>query len=252
MPHRTETLNPMENTIHGLQKHFAELYELRNHFVNGSFGERTTHMNRRIGRIADAKRKNEKMPGRLARAFSYFMSCVNYFGTSLDLELGMMEKFPSHGCLYCHRLPCKCEEGRPDPAEYSLNEEQRKWPLSRWQSHLQQVYGHFNTDKFEKVFMRLTSEFGEFGILNAHGPHTPITPSGIMQECRREAADVFSWILTLAYVEHINLEREVIQRYVTCPGCRRSSECECPLVFISEDGRQFSTVGTPAFTHIQK
>lgn len=238
----------MKTTISGLQKHFADMYGLRNYFVNGSIESRALHFNRRIGRIAESKRKQERMEGRLARAVSYFMSCVNYYGDYLDLELGMMEKFPVTGCLYCANLPCICTEGRPDPTQYTLHEEQRTWTLRQWQEHLKSVYGHFNIGKFEKVFMRFSSEFGEFGILNANGPHTPIYPEAKLKECRQESADVFSWILTMAYVEAIDLEQAVLERYSECPGCRKVSNCECPLVFISEDGSKFSTVGTPDYT----
>jgi hypothetical protein len=240
----------MDTTIHGLQDHFALLNDRRNHFVNGSFELRAGHMNRRIGRIADSYRKGERMPGRLSRAVSYFMSCVNYFGGHLDLELGMLEKFPMTGCLYCAHLPCVCTESRPDPTGYRIHDEQRNWTIRQWQAHLKSVYGHYNMGKFPKAFMRLVSEFGELGILNAEGPDTPITPEGKMVECRRESADVFSWILTLAYIEGIDLEQAIVERYETCPGCKRASGCECSLVFISKDGTMFSRVGTPEYmTH---
>jgi len=201
-----------------------------------------------MGRIADARRKNERMEGRLARAISYFMSCINYYGDHLDLELGMMEKFPVAGCLYCSHLPCDCTESRPDPTKYEVHELQRSWTLSIWQQHLKSVYGHYNMGKFEKVFLRFVSEVGEFGILNAEGPHTPIFSETKLRECRQEAADVLSWILTMAYVEGINLEQAVTDRYQTCPGCHKISNCECSLVFISKDGTKFSRVGTPDYT----
>lgn len=237
----------MKTTISGLQKHFAEMYGLRNNFVNGSIESRILHFVRRMGRIADAKRKNERMEGRLARAVNYFMSCINYYGDHLDLELGMMEKFPITGCLYCSHLPCDCTEGRPDPTQYTVHEPQRLWTLSQWQEHLKSVYGHYNMGKFEKVFLRFVSEVGEFGILNAEGPHTPIFAEPKLRECRQEAADVLSWILTMAYVEDINLEQAVVDRYQTCPGCKKTSNCECALVFISKDGAKFSRVGTPDY-----
>lgn len=238
----------MNTTIHGFQAHFENLYGLRNLFVNGPFHERASHMHHRIGKLADSKRKKEKMPGRLARAVSYFMSCVNYFNGHLDLELGMLEKFPLHGCRYCGHMPCDCKpETRPDPVYDVIHEKQRSWSLHCWQEHLKRVYGHYNMGKFEKAYMRLSTEFGELGTLNVGGPHTPNNSEGVLVECRREAADVFSWILTLAYIEDIDLESEVVARYTTCPGCNKSSGCDCPLVFLSEDGTQYSQVGTPLF-----
>jgi len=205
------------------------------------------HLVRRIGRIGDSKRSGERMAGRLSRAFSYFMSCVNYFGDSVDLELGMMEKFPSYGCRYCGSLPCACKEKRPDPTEYAIDEKQREWTLKQWQDHMQSVYSHHHQGNFYKPFTRLVSEVGELGILLANGPNTPITPSEMIQECRREAADVLSWLLTIAYIEGVNLEEQVVDRYSACPGCKKPSHCNCNLVFISQDGTQFSNVGTPAF-----
>lgn len=247
-----DTIIPMGGTIREWQQHFDRLYGRRNHFVNGSFERRALHLNRRIGRIADADRKGERMEGRIARAVSYFMSCVNCFGPHLDLQLGMMEKFPITGCLYCGFKPCGCTESRPDPQTYVVHEEQASWTVSRWQQHLKDLYGHFNEGKFDKVFKRLVSENGEFGILLAEGPNTPIDPEEMMTECRREAADVFSWLLTIGYVTGIDVERAVIDRYEICPGCKRSSNCSCSLVFVSKDGRRFSRVGTPDYTKAQQ
>jgi NTP pyrophosphatase (non-canonical NTP hydrolase) len=187
------------------------------------------------------------MDGRLARTVNYFLSCVNYFGDHLNLELGMLEKFPITGCLYCGSLPCECSESRPDPVEYFIHNEQKQWTIRQWQEHLQNVYGHFNVGKFEKVFMRFVSEAGEFGILHAEGPDTPIYPDDLMKEFRREAADVFSWILTLAYVENVDLEKAIVDRYETCPGCNKSVDCACPNVFISNSGTMFSRVGTDQY-----
>lgn len=238
----------MSNTIREWQAHFAAQYSARNAFVNGSFHERATHMQYRLARIAKSYRKKEKMPARLARATSYFMSCVNYFGSSLDLELGMMEKFPSFGCGYCRHHPCDCPEDRLDPEGFSLDESQRDWTVSQWQAHLKKMYGHYNMGDFPKVFMRASEEFGEFGILVAAGPGTPIRPSARIVQCRQEAADCFSWLLTMAYVEGVDLEGEVIQRYYRkCPGCQKPAPYDCPAVFISGDGNSFSTIGTPEY-----
>lgn len=238
----------MKTTIRGLQAHFRGLYGLRNLQVNGPFAHRALHMVRRIGRIADADRKDEPMDGRLARAVSYFFSCIDAFGGHLDLELGMMEKFPITGCRYCGYHQCLCNRvTRPDPAEYSVHGEQRKWKLIQWQSHLQHVYGHFNDRKFNQAFARLVSEFGEFCILIAGGPNTPNNAKDWLIECRREAADVFSWILTLAYIKGVDLQDAVVERYRYCPGCGKTKNCKCDLVFVSDDGMKFSTVGTSEF-----
>lgn len=238
----------MNMTISALQQHFHDMYGLRNSFVNGSIHERMLHFIRRVGRIADARRKGDRMEGRLARAVSYFMSCVDNYGFHLDLELGMIEKFPHTGCVYCNKLPCKCTEARPDPEVYTLHEEQRSWTIRQWQAHLKSVYGHFHGEDFNKVFLRFVSEVGEFAILNANGPNTPIGPEDLLIECRREAADVFSWILTMAYVMDIDLQEAIRERYEVCPGCKKNVNCSCDLVFISKDRNFFSTVGTPDFT----
>ena len=249
----TQTSSTMKTTIRGMQRHFDGLYSGRNLQVNGPLSERALHMFRRIGRIADAERKNESMDGRLARAVSYFFSCVNVFGSHLDLELGMMEKFPLTGCRYCDYRQCRCDTvSRPDPTGYSIHAEQRKWNLWQWQRHLKSVYGHFNEGKFNKAFARLVSEFSEFSILNVRGPNTPNIPKVWLEECRREAADVFSWILTLAYVKNIRLQQAVVKRYERCPGCDKTRACKCDLVFLSGDGKKFSTVGTPEFISVAR
>jgi NTP pyrophosphatase (non-canonical NTP hydrolase) len=241
----------MKTTISALQQHFDGMYGRRNLFVNGSFELRALHLNYRFGRVARAIRKGEPLDEKLARLASYFMSCVNYFRDHLDLELGMMEKFPSTGCLYCGHMPCDCKEDRPDPTQYLVHECQKEWTIREWQEHLKRVYGHFNTDCFSKVFQRMADEIGEFGILLAEGPHTPISSEEMIVACRREAADVFSWILTMAYVLNIDLELAVETRYGTCPGCDRSVNCACNNVFISKDGKHFSRVGTSEFTSHQ-
>ncbi|MDQ3076500.1 MAG: hypothetical protein M3Q63_00375 [bacterium] len=239
----------MNLPLHDVQTYFAKLYGRRNLFVNGSLPERALHMTRRIGRLADAERKSERMPGRLARAFSYFMSVVNYFGGELDLARGMMAKFPSYGCCYCHKKPCDCLSGhRPAPIEREPDVLQFKWTIHDWQKHLFEVYGPNNLKRgFWEVHGRLSSEFGELGILNIKGPDTPITPDLILKECELEAADVFSWIIAIAYIKGIDLQDEVEKRYKACPGCHKVP-CDCPVVFLSPDGKFFSTVGTDRYT----
>jgi len=216
------------------------LYDARNVIVNGPFPERALLMNWRIGLVFESWLDDERMPERLAAAVSYFMSCVNYFGGALDLQLGMMEKFPSYGCRYCGNMPCNCKPDRPDPTSYELDEAQCDWTFAQWQDHLKRVYGHYHLKEptnFLNAFGRLKREFDEMSILTVGGPGTPNSPEDFIAECRREAADVLSWLMTLAYILGIDLEREILKSYTTCPGCERPSSCTCKLVYFSADGR---------------
>ncbi|MES2436774.1 MAG: hypothetical protein V4519_02080 [Patescibacteria group bacterium] len=237
----------METTILGLQNHFNRMYNRRVQHTGGSFPERAGHMIYRVGKIADAERKSERLPGRLARSVSYFYNVVNFFNGRVDLERGMMYKFPPYGCLYCTHMPCDCNDAtRPDPKDYKLHDEQRGWTLRRWQEHLKTVYGwrHLQGDKFWKIYGRLVSEVGELSIIQSRGPHTPLRGGMADHQSELEAADVLSWLLTLAYVRGIDLEQEVFDRYQTCPGCNELV-CDCDLVFIAPDGQSYSTVGVP-------
>jgi NTP pyrophosphatase (non-canonical NTP hydrolase) len=234
----------MLTTIAGLQDHFAKLYGPRNSFVNGSFESRCAHMFRRIGRLADAKRKSDRMAARLASAVSYFMGVVNYYGGAVSLQRGMMRKLPLSGCAYCGYKPCQCLEAkRPEPKMGQMFDVQAQWLLSDWQNHLKSVYGHHHGEDFWKVYGRLCSELGELAILNVHGPNTPVSLSEIIEACELEAADVFAWIVTLAYIQGIDLQTEVIARYQVCPVCRQFP-CACPLITVSADGQSFSMAGT--------
>lgn len=235
----------MDTSLAGMQRHFDALYKTRNLFVNGSYHERATHLVRRVGRLYDAHRKGEPIEMKLARAFSYFMSVVNYFDGEVSLTRGMRIKFPSYGCAYCHQKPCACTDGkRPAPVVRELDPAQETWTLKQWQDHLFAVYGERNLNRHPtEILCRLMSEVGELGILNAHGPDTPLTPQELLEECQQEAADILSWLIAVAYINGIDLQKVVVAGYQTCPGCKQMPCC-CPLIFMDPDGRHFSTVGT--------
>ncbi len=239
----------MDMRLSSVQRHFAQLYGRRNMFVNGSFHSRALHMSRRIGRLADSERKREPIEGRLASAFSYFMSVVNYFNREVDLARGMANKFPSYGCGYCGAKPCQCfAHTRSEHKKPDLDIAQLEWNIEKWQQHLLEVYGEKNTERgFWEIHTRLQSEFGELSILQAHGPNTPLLPSVMIAECEGEAADVLSWLFAIAYIKRVNLSTAILERYQVCPGCKKEI-CDCPLVFISSDGHTFSTVGTTQHT----
>jgi hypothetical protein len=235
----------MDLALRSVQAHFARMYGPRNSLVNGPFHERASHMTRRIGRLVDAERKNQPMEGKLARAVSYFMSVINYFNGAVDLARGMANKFPSYGCAYCGHMPCDCHTGhRLDHRQSETDPLQFGWTIQQWQDHLCRVYGPKNKERVSwEVIGRLVSEFSELSILNVHGPNTPLKPSQVLDECEKEAADVFSWILAVGYVKEISVQEAVLARYEVCPGCK-FAVCDCPLVFLSDDGTHFSTVGT--------
>jgi hypothetical protein len=233
----------MNTTIGGLQQHFARLYGRRNLFTNNSLAERVIHMTRRIGRLADAERKNQDMAGRLARAFSYCMSMINCFNGEVKLIEGMVRKFPLYGCSYCGYMPCKCgEDTRPEPKNEVPDYNQHYWTLRDWQTHFAEVYGPKNKVRgFWQVLGRTMSEFGEFGILNVHGPETPLKSSEIVVQLEDEGADLMSWIAALAFLKEVDLQAEVEKRYEVCPGCHEIP-CDCPIIIISHDGTKFSSI----------
>jgi hypothetical protein len=233
----------IDTTISGLQQHFSKLYGNRNIILDSSFNARATLMTERMGSLADVKQKGADMPRRLAAAFNYFMNLAGYFYPSVDLQRYVMLKFPSFGCVYCLKMPCVCSNKRQTP-EYDrvFDEMQRDWTLSMWQDHFKAVYGHFNIGRFEKAYGRLGSELGELYKLMAFKPNTPNSPKLFLRECGLELADAFNWLVTLAYIEDVDLEAAVLAGYSACPICHLIP-CDCPLISLSPDGQFFCTSG---------
>jgi hypothetical protein len=79
------TIPQIVPTLSGLQRFFDGLYSRRNFFVNGSFDARAMHIQNRIGKVEDAKRKDERLPGRLARIVAYTYGGINYFNGHVNL-----------------------------------------------------------------------------------------------------------------------------------------------------------------------
>jgi NTP pyrophosphatase (non-canonical NTP hydrolase) len=68
------------------------------------------------------------------------------------------------------------------------------------------------------TFMWLMEEVGELASALRHG-----TP----EELAAEFADVLAWLVTIANVAHVDLERAVIDKYGRgCPGCGQMI-CRC-------------------------
>lgn len=232
------------SSLSDVQKHFYDLYGKRNLFANGSFDRAALHVSRRIGRLADTVRKGEDMAPRLASAISYFMNAINYFYPHVDITRGMMKKFHSSGCVYCRSMPCCCSpEKRPDPSMLLIDEQQLTWSINDWTKHLERVYGANNKKQgFWYVHTRLSSEFGELSVLVAGGPRSPNSANSMLVECELEAADVLSWLLVIGYIHNIDVAAAIIKYCPVCPACH-CKPCVCPLVFVSDDRKTFSTVG---------
>ncbi len=237
--------NPLRGSLTEVQEHFEKLYGTRNLFVNISIPERTTHMQRQLGRLVDAERKGLPFEVRLSKCFAYFMSLVNGYHGRIVLAESMVKKYPWYGCAYCSQKPCRCKDNkRPNPNVRSIDRSQYQWTIADWQKHCDAVYGKHNRERgFWEVYGRATSEFSEFSILSVSGPNTPNDPKKIIEECALELADLFSWILAFAYIKNINLMEEVAKYYQVCPQCH-TIPCRCKIIFVSPDQQSFATVGT--------
>lgn len=91
--------------------------------------------------------------------------------------------------------------------------------LRALQGRIGELYGAKDAARGDAAtFLWLAEEFGELATALRSGTH---------DELAREMADVLAWLVTLANIRGVDLERAVWQKYgLGCPGCGRSP-CGC-------------------------
>ena len=87
------------------------------------------------------------------------------------------------------------------------------------QSLIRNMYGAKDEARgVEGTFMWLMEEVGELAAALRHGS---------AEELAAEFADVLAWLVTIANVAHVDLEKAVLQKYGGgCPGCGQMV-CTC-------------------------
>jgi NTP pyrophosphatase (non-canonical NTP hydrolase) len=91
--------------------------------------------------------------------------------------------------------------------------------IGQFQEQIRTTYGAKDAARGDAAtFLWLTEEFGELATA---------LRTGTQDELAAEMADVLAWLVTLANVRGVDLERAVLKKYgVACPGCSRVP-CTC-------------------------
>ncbi len=145
------------------------------------------------------------------------------------LANAMGEKYPSDRCGYCGQLPCVCAvDSRPVHQPGDCSPAQRRWSLSEWQVHLNDMYGEANRKAgVRQTINRLFEEVAEVGLIlnHADGFNEPLDT--VRRKIALETTDVVAWIFAAANVLEVDVEAAVRSVYERgCPICH-SPTCVC-------------------------
>ena len=104
--------------------------------------------------------------------------------------------------------------------ENRVNSGENSFTLSDFQQLIREMY--FSKDAargIDGTFMWLVEEIGELAAALRDGTH---------QEKAAEFADVLAWLVTIANVAEVDLNKAVLDKYGSgCPGCGKLV-CSCP------------------------
>jgi len=145
----------------------------------------------------------------------------------------LIEKYPKSGCSYCGKKPCECAVIRPeDIVGANSSAEQKKWTISDWQNHLNDVYGADNKKReLDFVSGRLVSEIGELSeaaiLMEKYEKSDTNKSEKFRDEATSEAADVIAWIFAVCNEVDTDLQKAFVERYGKgCPNCHKFP-CRC-------------------------
>ncbi len=182
-------------TLYELRSHMFHLYGRRNRIFLSGLRDRIDFLNLAIGDLQEAIRKshgNETIGIALARVVSRII-CISENFWELPLEEMMVRKYPAGCCSYCGKMPCACEERRPDSKLTQFTSNQLGWSLARWCRHLDTVYGDKNSGKsIEHLVNRLFKEIGELLSLQMTITSDARTISEIEEDFALELADALA------------------------------------------------------------
>ena len=217
---------------------FEAVFGNRNAFIVGGPRERAQHLRTALVELQRCWRRGQTKEAEecLGSVFGWVGSLLN--ALPVPWLQAMAKKYAGIVCCYCGHQPCGCQGHRPDPQFFATPEEIRAalgWDIERWITRLDGKYGHKNRPLgVENAAMRLSEEITELMVL-VEGPDN-LKPSELRQELAKEAGDMVTWVLTLAYVAEMPLEQILERRYGDgCPICHLPV-CDCPR-FVMVDGR---------------
>lgn len=249
----------MPKTLGDWRSHFALIYEQPNRINIGGLDQRLLFVDYMINELYNtavkktAPQEKVLVARALARVFSWTFSLINYF--PVEIEQAMCIKYPQV-CGYCGKLPCEpsCTTAkRNEHKEGAINAEQLSWTLSEWQQHLYSMYGKKNRERgLENCVNRLHRERSEvvelYLVIKDAGTSTP----EIIIKYGKELADMIAWILGIAAILDINLEKHVEEMYLKgCPACWKPEfkvlvDCRCPRFTFTGKGVERLSADTVA------
>lgn len=223
-------------SLEELQNHFLGLYGRRSNIWLPGRAPRIDLLSIGIGDLQDAIRK-ERSPVHLGAMFGRVPSRI--FGiaqavNNTSVARAMVEKYPAMGCVYCHSLPCRCSERRPDSdIGWGMSKEQLRWKLGDWQRHLEMLYGDKNRERgVDNVLNRLFKEVAELLNLEREipkaDPNGGMTAEHIEHEFGLELADCLAWTIAAANIIGVDLEAATLERF--WPNCWNCAKKPCVCV----------------------
>ena len=226
-------------TLSQWQTHFFQMYGRRNSLFIDGLRERVGFLLHAIGDLQDVIRKGggEETKNALASTVGWTFCVAGHFG-NLPLAEMMASKYPVSGCVYCGHLPCDCHQGQRSAVKLVIpHPQQFDWSLTKWQTHLDRVYGARNRQiGLENALNRLFKEVCEINELQMGLARTEATVEEMEHEFALKVVDILVWIIAVAYLLGLDLERAVSARYgARCPTCL-NLPCACGR-FIIDQGR---------------
>lgn len=216
-------------TLDALQLHHEVVYGERDRtFLSDPFA-RIRLFGAATADLFDAMRRDpdqEDLEVMFGRLVGRIFSIAN--GNVVLVSEGMMRKFPLEGCVNCQSKPCVCTAKRPDATLGVVNDMQREWSLSKWQSHLHALYNDVNMAPGKGkwfVACRLTVETNE--LQAEQDKFNTIPQEDFRGNMQLEVADCLAWTAAVANVYDTDLERSYLNRFgLGCPTCGQS-KCVC-------------------------
>lgn len=137
---------------------------------------------------------------------------------------GMIEKFSV--CARCGNSICTCTSKLPSSvlAQWSPDNDKNNWSIKDWQLHLKKMYGDKNQAAgIDNVLSKLQSETVELIYIEESIFNLP--QDEIRTKYREEIADCFAWIIGIANVLDIDIEKSLVDRYGH--GCYKCGLTPC-------------------------
>ncbi|MFA5775201.1 MAG: hypothetical protein WC864_07475 [Ilumatobacteraceae bacterium] len=221
----------MTMILRALEKHFFELFGVRNSIYLDGINARIDLLSMSVGDLQDVVRKEigrDAYAIALARIISRFFCIDDHFRGNLRLVVAFSRKYPLSGCSYCHQRPCQCSETRLAFSSIELAGVQAGWTLGDWARHLDSVYGERNRRRgIEYVLNRLFREVEELRGVSRRVPRLTSSATDILNEYALEIADGIAWTAAAANILGVDLEQAVLGRFGDgCTSCR-TTPCSC-------------------------